>query len=731
MDLKSLLPKKSEKDIYWSLDIEPGIIQAGLWEIIEEKVLVIDSSPALAWQTDKELVDGVDTALSSIAQKLPPEAGEPSKAVFGVPSAWVVDGQISPTYLEKIKRVCFELSLSPSGFVVLGEAVAHYVKSQEGTPLNGIVLGLGAESVELSVFKLGNLVGTVTAARSVSLADDCIEALTKFGSNDALPSRIIIYNGKEGELEEGKQSLMEVVWDTHENIKFLHTPKIETISPVQKVAAICLAGGSEMAKVSSVTTSQEEQEKAASEVKKEVVGQTEEIDEEPNVQPPQISIDSLGFSLGKDVTEPAPEVVGQVQTQILPTELPVVPRNPLGNVTSVAAKLKSIPLPKFNFNFNFGKRRPIYLLLVVVPLILLAVAWWIFPKATVTVYVSPQKLNDSVDFSVVAGTQGDSATRSVSGEILSVVVSGERTKSTTGTKTVGEKAKGSVQIRNGTASVIKLPAGSVLVAGNELEFVTTEVASISAAVSPASPGTANVAVAASAIGSEYNLAKDEVFKVTNYPKSDVDAVSLSDFSGGTSRQISAVSSEDQEELENQLSEELTTKAKEELKSRIGSDKYFIDESLSFSPTSRTFSNKVGDEATNLVLSLEMEAGGIVVNESALIDLARGTIGAKIPKGFSLPDEQISLSYSFKEKSKDGQVFSFTQNISANLLPAVVPSTIAAALAGKYPADAKDILYNLVPGFTRAQVDSSPALPGKLGTLPHLKKNITIDIAVER
>jgi len=126
MDLKSILSKaqREERKLYWALTIEPGWVQAGIWDIRENKAEVAATSPTTAWETDEELIGACDTALSSAAQHLPEESPEPEDTVFGLSSAWVSEGNIKQEYLEKIRRICQKLSLKPVGFVVLPEAVA-------------------------------------------------------------------------------------------------------------------------------------------------------------------------------------------------------------------------------------------------------------------------------------------------------------------------------------------------------------------------------------------------------------------------------------------------------------------------------------------------------------------------------------------------------------------------------------------------------------------------------
>lgn len=742
MDLKSFLPgsdKESKKEYYWSLIIEPGWVQAGVWDIEGEKAEVISISPTVAWETEGELLNAADAALSAAIQNLPEDMGEPQKTVFGVNSSWVSEGQIRQEYLERIRKICSDLSLKPVGFVILPEAISHLFKAQEGVGLNACVLGIGKESLEIALFRLGNLVGGSQVARSVSIADDVAEGLARFAGDEAFPSRIILYDGKEGELEEVKQALLNVTWESFEKIKFLHAPKIEIITPEKKVLAVSLAGASEISNVTGVSIAK-------------MVGGIEkpEESEEENISVPEeeINPEELGFVLGKDVTS-IPKV-GQPPQEVVPS--PEVkepdPQLPLPSTKEVKAPannrlgfVKNLRFPKFSFlrnfkvsfpmlNFSFpGKRILTFGAISFIIIFILGVfAWWFLPKALVTIYVAPQKLEERIEVLIdPSSSSPDFSEKIIPGNVLTTTTSGERTKGTTGTKTVGEKAKGTVKIQNGTASAINLAAGTTLASNSDLKYVTDAALSVSAAISPSSPGTANVDVTANNIGAEYNLAKDEVFDVGNYPRSEVDAVSTSDFAGGSSRQIAAVSEEDQKVLEEELLDELLIKAKDELSQKVGENEMFIPESLVSTLNDKTFGNKVGDEADTLKLNLTVDVKGLSVSQDQLTDLAMETLKTKVPSGYVLREGQISNEFEFLEEGEDGA--KVVVLFRANLLPEVKPDEVAKAIRGKYPTLAEDYLTS-IKGFSRAEIKINPSLPGRLKTLPRISRNIEVEIAAE-
>jgi len=659
--------EKKVKDLYWAIVLEQGWIQAGVWEITDGKAEVISVSPVTPWETDSEVVGASDAALSSAIQLLPEGTGEPSKTVFGVPPSWVDKGQIKEEYLQIIKKICTELSIEPSGFVVLSEAISHLIKVEEGSAVNAIIAGFGKDSLELSVFKLGNLVGTTQVARSVSFFDDIKEGLSRFVLEEGLPSRVVIYDGKEGELENIKDALMAANWESVEKVKFLHTPKIEIFSPEKKVTAVALAGAAEIAGVKEV-------------VQKEI----------QNIVTPEKSLSpqELGFVVGEDIASKH-----SIQEPVLKPK-----RFNIGSLKRIFSFFK---VPKIS-----GKKNLVLFESVAGFSLILFLLFWIFvPKANIKIYVSPKRFEEKVETTIL-----------------------KETKSTTGTKKIGDKAGGSVNIQNGTGSILKLPGGTLVTAANNLKFSLVTSASISAALSPSTPGTYVVEVKAEDIGAEYNLAKNEVFSVGNYSKSEVDAVSTTDFTGGSSRDISAVSSSDTTNLLSNLTTELSINAKKNLLSEISSDQLLVEDSLVATASSKVFSNKVGDEASNIKLSLDLKTSAISVLKKDLTDLSLNVLSGEIPSDFYL--DPANLNYGFTKLKDLSSASLFNLTITANFFPKEDLSLLAKAASGKSTAAVEEI-FSKIPGFVTAEINIKPNLPWIFGYLPKLSKNISIEILSEK
>jgi hypothetical protein len=742
MDLSKFLPSKNEKEkkeFFWTLVIEPDWVQAGIWNIENGKTQVVSSGPPSAWELDEELVNAADAALSSAMQSFPENLKEPNKTVFGVVSSWVSEGQITQEYLEKIKKICSDLSLNPVGFVVLPEAIAHFFKNQEGSPLTAIVLGVYKNTLEISLFRSGKLEGATKVARSVSVTDDVAEGLTRLSADENIPSRFILFDGKEGELEEVRQTLLKINWENFQKLKFLHTPKIEIIDPVKKVQTVCLAGASDLTGVGGLEI---KDEKKAIEKKDIAIENTPD-----QTTPPQ----EHGFVMEKDVTIETKKEIETHEPEIVQPKLDET----LKNVELVPNDSSPKKSPRFSSEISFGlfgKIKNVFsliskrvtaiirmgstgrktLIFGLAFLILITgggfACWWYVPKAIVTIYVSSKSLRESISLFVDENAaSSDFSQKILKGETVTGSAEGEKTAQTTGEKTVGEKAKGEVTIyRVGLEQT--LSAGTILEGVNNLKF-TLDHEVVVASGSASSPGSTKANITAEDIGSQYNLTGDTNFTVSNYSTSDFEAKNESSFSGGSSREIKVVSEEDQENLQEALEEELAEKIVGYLREGLSDNQIFIEESLNITHTSRTFDEKVGDEATTLKLTLSIDATALIVDRDEMMQISQSILEDRVPEGFVLRDEHLKVEFKFAEK--DGGLYEFEAEISANLLPEINTEEIISAISGKYPDIAEDYLNNNVAGFSGAEIKLKPNLPGRLGVLPRVEKNIEVEISTER
>ena len=99
-----------------------------------------------------------------------------------------------------------------------------------------------------------------------------------------------------------------------------------------------------------------------------------------------------------------------------------------------------------------------------------------------------------------------------------------------------------------------------------------------------------------------------------------------------------------------------------------------------------------------------------------------------PQGFLFRKEQVDKV--FKLESQSGGTYKIAIDFEANLLPDLDIDEIKNKISGKYPEVASDYLQT-VPGFKKAEIRINPRFPGKFGTLPKVKSNISIEISASK
>ncbi|MBI2007556.1 MAG: baseplate J/gp47 family protein [Candidatus Blackburnbacteria bacterium] len=761
MDL-GIFKKQQEIEHLWSLVVARNWVEAGIWRVIGEKVEVVAQGGAASWQEDNPdtLMIAADSSLSAAAAILAEDVTEPTRVVFGLLPSWIEKGGIKKERLEILKKLCKELELKPAGFVVIPEAIAHFQKAKEGALLNALLVGLAEDFIDLSFIQAGKILGTVEVARSISLGQDIAEGLARLPVVPQYPSRILLYDHRAGNLDEARQNLINVEWRDLK-VTFLHTPKVEILPEDVGISAVSLAGGIEVAQARTVEfPGKEEGEEVKTGVESEALGG------EPEKELEEVSIEELGFIKGSDAAqqevknpayappadgasvgrqkeeslkregeEAAEEEVEETEKEPVPPKvsrgLPSLPK------LSLPTKTWAFSPPSLSFGSGAFRFAGIFAVVFFFLLALGGVLYWYLPKAQITVYVAPKTLEKSVEFTadpqVSVISQAD---KTVPARKLETSVSGEKTGRASGTKTVGDRAKGKVVIYNAGGSTT-LKSGVVFTGPNSLKFTLDSDTPVASGSSSANPSRTTVSVTASDIGAQYNLVSGTEFSVGNFAKSALSAKNEEVLSGGTSREVSAVSKEDAATLEKELSEELLQKGAGSIGASLKKEDVLIEGSALLEPTSKTFSNKVGEETTTLKLSIEGKVIAFVMPADALNALIKAALESDIPSGFVLRQDQVEVSYKRKEqeerKEKKETVKEqniFIAEVKANLLPKVDTDQISRAVAGKYQNVAKDYLAK-IPGFTRAEVDFSIRLPGKLETLPRIPKNIKVEVIAER
>ena len=753
MYLKKLVSSKKETEQkYWSIIIEPEWVQSGIWTVRGGEVEILSFSKPLPWSGNENLVDAIDSSLSLSVDSLPDDDLEISETVFGLSLLWLNSvGEIRQEYQDLIKDICNKLSLKPVGFVVLSEALAFYFKSEEKVPLSAIVVGLGEKSISVSLFVEGKSMGEVIVSRSLSVVDDFVEGLSRLVGIDSLPPRILIFDGREGELSDISQELVSANWSEIEGLTFLHPPKVEIVDFEKKIRAVSLAGGVEiMGTTPALTKAVEEKFSFGTEGKADFVNDNENekpvVLEKSGVQGDNFSsVDSgVGFVINKDIKEVGEMLIGKTIPQ---EESSGGAKNDAGGGSLLS--VSDLPIEKgllskrkrsfsgllIGFSRFFGAflsgSYKTSVLIGFVSLILIFVGffaiWRFLPKASVTVYLSPKKIESKQEIIFDTTAEAiDVGTRTVPARVVTKEESGEKTIPTTGTKLTGEKAKGKVVIYR-TGPELSLKRGLKIQSSSGLIFFLDEDVTV-ASGSASSPTKSEVQVTAADIGSEYNLASGESFSVGNFPRSEIEAKNEEPFSGGSSREISSVSEEDYKTVLLELKKELKDKVVSEMKSSISGDEYLIVETLVEKERQKNYDHKLGDEASSLKLSLIVEFSAFSFKKLDMFKLSEEVLKDQIASGYVLREGQLSLNFDLKNIDESRALLS--TSFFANLLPVIDTEGLKKKIAGRRTQFVKDYLIK-ESGYEKVRIEIEPRIFAKLDTLPRLAKNIEVQFEASR
>jgi hypothetical protein len=355
-------------------------------------------------------------------------------------------------------------------------------------------------------------------------------------------------------------------------------------------------------------------------------------------------------------------------------------------------------------------------------------------KATLIISIAGQDIADTVKATAdLESISVDSSSNILPAQIVTQTKTKEQTKPTTGKKTTGDKAKGEVIIYNlrtdGNKNFDEGSAIASLVGSNKMLFTLDTSVTVGQAVPGADytivPGKAKVAVASESFGPEYNLAAGTEFQIASYSKSIYVAKNETGFTGGTKKEIAMISKKDRAELLSELTEAIRSEAKDELISQNQDKKIFL-ETLEAKPVKENYSGDVGTEAESVSLSLEAQVKAMAITETDYQNLLASILSSKVPAGFSANGQNIKSEIK-NIKTEEGKT-SFDIDVATTLTPQTDKTQLLEMIAGKRPAEAKNILKRL-PRVKNVEILFSPKLPGFLQWVPGSPDRINFEIQI--
>lgn len=716
--------KKEKKEYFLALLLRDENVTAAIFEEEKGKAHVISKyeerlAKPLEGQTFDEWLEIFDTVISQAENTLQ-EGVEVQKTIFGVKENWVEGEKIKKEYLLRLKKASDALGLTPIGFLVIYEAIAHLLQQEEGAPVSAILVEIQQQTVGVALIRAGRVMETKRTKLEESVAKITDRLLHHFTNYEVLPSRIIVLSDKD---ENDSLSQVFIGHSWSKSLPFLHVPQI-TILPKNFDAKAVIYG-------------------AASQMGFEVLLPEYPQQQLPEEKQEQEEEENFGFIKEKDIKntevpeKPKISAIDTITEEIIDEEkeekVVLIFTTAKEFFTSFFKKafslLKIIKLPSSGILPNAIGRKKIFLfpLFFIVILIISLVLYIVFLKADVLLTVTPKIIaqNQNITFSTKSKT--DVSKRIIAAKTIDATETGKITKPATGKKEIGEKAKGTITIYSTLRKEQSFNKGITVTASNNIAFSLDETVKVASASGASDVKTVKAQIAAKDIGKESNLPSGMKFTIASFDASEVEAKNDTAFSGGTKKEVTVVSKKDIDLAITDLTENLERLAKENMNKKVGDANKLLPFIVDTNFSQKSADKKVDEEAQNLTIVGSVTYIGLSYSEDEAKELAQNLLKEQLENDSF---EQSNVTYEIKNtKEKSDKEASGQIEAKAFLLPKYEKEKIAKQVAGNSFADAKRTILKL-PQVSAIDIRLKPQLPFLPGILPRLSQNITITVEKE-
>lgn len=725
-------------------------VNAVIFQELEGKVKIIGQreegfTNSIDEISSEEFLQTLDKAISHAEFSLPEDI-QTQKTIFGVKENWTDNDQIKKEYLVKLKKASEELGLTPIGFLVISQAISHLLAKEEGAPISAILAEVNKKTVTVTLIRAGKIIETKSSEIHESIPFTVDTVLKHFNIPEILPSKVIIFNDK----EDLSQEFITHTWS--KSLPFLHLPQITSLPEGFDAKAVLYGAAMQMG--FEVLQKDIPQEPVPVETDEDLQASKKNLEEKPTFK--NIGTENFGFAKDIDVAkmprgtefEESPRFISKSNTD--EEEILQIPKgNTFSAKTKNAKKVKGILLLALNtiviiakkinirefffFFHNLPKRKTT----ILIPLVLLIIfstfaSYFMLVKANVEITIDPQitEQNKNILFSTIIPTDADK--NIIKGEFVSVSEEGNISTPATGKKDIGTNAKGTVTIFNSMSQSKTLPERTILKATNGLEFTLDSSTTIKAVASHSAdetvtPEKTQANVTASQLGKESNLPSGTKFSVASFDTSELIAKNDNPFGGGTKKEVTIISKNDQDKLELELPKQLENKAGENLKKQMREDKVLLPIFISKTLSKKSLSAKIGDESKELTLTGTVDYQGISYNKSDLITFSKSFLEKDISETQKIDYNNIKTAV-LNIKSKNDEEVEANLNIKALLLPKIEEDKLKKDIKGKSFKNIEDLLYKL-PQVANVNILLSPNLPFLPKNLPSREGNIKILIKI--
>lgn len=740
---------KNTTHYYLSVVISLAAVETAVWEMITDhggggyNILGFGHRDLTSQdEIEKKVTEAIDEAGKSAGVDF-------EDAVFGLPSSWVEKEDIVEPHDQLIDKICKDLEIEPIAFVPVDTAVAYFLASKLGGPITANLIEIGHNKVSVSVINSGSIKYSQDLKKTTDIPQSVFNLFSN-SKSDNLPARFIIFGAtSQDELAEIENEFNNFNWLQKDGdySAFLHIPKVTAVTDFSLAEAVAMSTSSDFSAQDEFMQASEKAEK--NEEQGDVV-ETKALPEEPQIVTPfpeeEVEENSFGFVQNEDAALIEPGEPTSISTD---HEITAEPESqfPAKNTTITAVDFPSTDYkppakakhkPKVSLNIFapllgikvIRKHKTVfYSVIASLGLITIFVLYLVIPRAEINIKVKTQDFDQR--FIITASTAAtvlDVETRTIPARSVTIEESGNEKSVATGTKTVGERAKGSVTVYNKTDSLRTIPKGSVMTTGG-LSFTLdndVSVASQSAGIEGSTYGKADAPVTASSVGTDSNIAADKELKFSNFDINIVSARSKSAFTGGSSRQVTVFSEDDAKRIKSLLSDKLLDSAVARIQKENPSTQ-ILKSAVSAKILSEKYDVAVGDETVSANYDQKSSFTSIIYSAEDINNISYDLILKSVPQGYMVRKEDIKIDPAVKNSS--GGKLEIELNISTKVFAQVDTASIVQKIKGKNHQAVDEYLKSF-PNVTGYEFNLIPPLPEFIKTVPANVKQITITIIPE-
>jgi hypothetical protein len=389
---------------------------------------------------------------------------------------------------------------------------------------------------------------------------------------------------------------------------------------------------------------------------------------------------------------------------------------------------------------NFDRFRMLLLSgggLLIALIIFLILAVTVLPKATVTIKTTSTPVSLDMNYTA-SGTakELDETKKIIPSQLKTSDQTSNQQVTATGQQNTGEKAKGSVTLKNCSDSAATIPAGTGLSSGG-LTFITQKGASLdsgsftSGGNCKSSGGhVATVDVVAQSPGTKYNIAAG-TFTVSGF--SGVSASSSNAMSGGTDNNVTILTQQDVDTAKAKITSADSDKFSKDFQKQLSDQGlYVLASTLKVGDPVVTATPAVGQQASTASLSIKITYSVIAVQKTNLQEAVSDALSKKVDKKkekLSNGDELKDLTITVQNQQPNSADATLAISKDTTAVPIIDESTVKEQLKGKKENQIKDYL-NSYPGVKDVDVKFSPfwvsAAPGKTGKIKIVEQQVKSD-----